>query len=226
MSSSVNRGFQKHEVEDYERRRYRGLDQRLVDRREQRIVRVLLQKARDEAIRGGPGRVLDAPCGYGRFSALIQSLGFTLVSSDLSFHMVDRARVRDGERPASQGVVADLKTALPFKSASFEILLSMRFFHHVHESHERVAILREFGRVCAGRVVLSYYELNRLHRLQRKIRSVFKRSKTRIKMVPRTEFRREIEAAGFRMARTIPLLRGIHAQKIVLIEKTEAKSEK
>jgi SAM-dependent methyltransferase len=219
MSSSVDRGFQQHEVEDYERRRYRGLDQRFVDRREQRVVRRLLRATPDGETCGGPALALDAPCGYGRFSALIQSVGFGLVSSDLSFHMVSRARVRDEERPPSPGVVADMKRGLPFKPSSFELVLSMRFFHHVHESRERVEILRELGRVSSRRVVLSYYELNRLHRLQRKIRRWLKKGKTRIMMVPKAKFRQELEDAGFRIVKKIPLLRGLHAQKIVLMEK-------
>ncbi len=219
MSSSGNRPFQKHEVEDYERRRYRGLDQRLVDAREQRIVRRFLETARGKGAGERADLVLDAPCGYGRFSSLVQDLGLRLVSSDLSFYMVDRARVRDGRHPRSDGVVADLKKGLPFKTASFAAVLSIRFFHHVHESQEREEILGEFARVSSRWAILSYYELNRLHRLQRKIRRGLKRSKTRIRMVTKAEFMQELEKAGFRVFKKLPLLWGIHAQKIVLLEK-------
>lgn len=219
MSSSANRPFQKHEVEDYERRRYRGLDQRLVDVRERRIVRRLLEEARKEGAGERPGLVLDAPCGYGRFSDLVQGLGFRLVSSDLSFHMVNRARVRDENHPPALGAVADLEKGLPFKSASFAVVLSMRFFHHLHESQDRANILGEFARVSSRWAVLSYYELNRLHRLQRKIRRGLKGSKTRIRMVRRAEFSRELEKAGFKVVRKSPLLWGVHAQKVMLLEK-------
>ena len=208
-----------YEVEDYERRRYRGLDQRLVDVRERRIVRRLLEEARKEGAGERPGFVLDAPCGYGRFSDLVQGLGFRLVSSDLSFHMVNRARVRDANHPPALGAVADLKKGLPFKSASFAVVLSMRFFHHLHESQDRANILREFARVSSRWAVLSYYELNRLHRLQRKIRRGLKGRTARIRMVKRAEFSRELEKAGFKVVRKSPLLWGVHAQKVMLLEK-------
>jgi SAM-dependent methyltransferase len=218
MSSSANIPFQKHEVEDYERRRYRGLDQRMVDAREQKIVRRLFDATRE--LNGDRAAfVLDAPCGYGRFSGLVQKLGFPLVSSDLSFHMVNRAGTRDRSRPASMGVMADLKQGLPFKPGVFKFALSMRFFHHVHEERERAKILEEFARVSSKWVILSYYESNPLHLLQRKIRRILKRSRTRIKMIPGDQFRKEVDAAGFRIIKKIPLFRGIHAQRIVLLER-------
>jgi SAM-dependent methyltransferase len=218
MSSSTNIPFQKHEVEDYERRRYRGLDQRIVDSREQRIVKRLFEIVLKR--NGGmAGLVLDAPCGYGRFSGLIQDLGLTPVSSDLSFHMVNRARTRDRLRSSMLGVVSDLKRGLPFAPETFRLVLSMRFFHHLHEENDRANILGEFARVSSRWVILSYYELNSFHLLQRKIRRALKRSKTRIKMVPGDEFQREIKMAGLRTIEKIPLLRGIHAQHILLLEK-------
>jgi hypothetical protein len=142
-----------------------------------------------------------------------------LVSSDLSFHMVNRAGTRDRSRPASLGVVADLKQGLPFKPGAFKFALSMRFFHHVHEGSERAKILREFARVSSKWIILSYYESNLLHLLQRKIRRSLKRTKTRIKMIPGGQFQKEVDAAGFRIVKKIPLFRGIHAQRIVLLER-------
>lgn len=40
----LNFTFQKHQVDEYERKRYRGLDQRLVDAREKQILRKLLKR--------------------------------------------------------------------------------------------------------------------------------------------------------------------------------------
>ncbi|HEX9902326.1 MAG TPA: hypothetical protein VGB72_05645, partial [Acidobacteriota bacterium] len=69
MSSSTSLPFTEPEVADYEQRRYRGLDQRLVHSRETRILKSLLCRVVAGPLR--PNRVLDAPCGYGRFSALL-----------------------------------------------------------------------------------------------------------------------------------------------------------
>lgn len=208
--------FEKHEVEEYERKRYRGIDQRLVHGREKRLLRKMLHK-----IGGGPLLVLDVPCGYGRFSNVFLDKDFSLVSSDLSFHMVKRSREKSGQ-PRSffhSGVVADAKQGLPFKKGAFSLLLSMRFFHHIHEKEERESIFKEFSRATSSWVILSYYQKNLLHILQRKLRRRIKKSKTRIKMIRRKEFYKEVEGAGLRVVKISPLLRGIHAYHLALLRK-------
>jgi len=207
--------FQEHEVDEYERKRYRGLDQRLVHKREKKILRKILQKVGD-----GSMLVLDVPCGYGRFSDMILKKDLSLVSSDISFYMVKRTREKSSHPAYPLAVVADVKKALPFKQGVFGILFSIRFFHHVHRKHEREAILREFSRVTSRWTVLSYYQMNFLHFLQRKLRRKIKRSKTRIKMIPRKDFESEVKCAGYNIVRIYPLFRGIHSQHIVLLRKS------
>jgi SAM-dependent methyltransferase len=214
-----NPPFEKHEVEEYERRRYRGQDQRLVDRRERRILGKILQE-----MGGAYRRVLDLPCGYGRFSRLLLDKGFSLVSSDLSFHMVKRAREKSGESRLHSAVAADAKQGLPFKNGAFSVLLCARFFHHLHEKREREYILSEFSRVCSDWLVLSYYQRNWLHSLQRKLRRRLKKSKTMIKMISRKEFYEEVRAADFNVVRVSPLFRGIHSQHVALLKKKKGVS--
>ena len=210
----MNTPFKKHEVEKYERRRYRGIDQRLVHGREMRILRRILHKI-------GPSSlpVLDIPCGYGRFSKLLQERGFSLISSDLSFPMVKRAIKKHEEPGGILGIVVDAKKGLPFKRDVFFLLLSMRFFHHVHEKDEREVILKKFFRVTSDWVILSYYQKNLLHILQRKLRRRVMRKKTRIKMVSRREFHEEIRGAGLRVVKVFPVFRGMHAHHIALLKK-------
>ncbi len=206
--------FKKHEVEDYERKRYRGLDQRLVHGRERRILRRILHKV-------GPSSfpVLDIPCGYGRFSRQLKARGYSLVSGDLSFHMVKRAKEKHDQTGGVLGVVVDAKKGLPFKRDVFFLLLSMRFFHHVHEKKEREAILKKFFHVSSDWVVLSYYQKNLLHILQRRLRRRIKRSRTRIKMVSRKEFHEEIRGAGLKVVKVFPVFRGMHSHHIALLKK-------
>ncbi len=116
-------------------------------------------------------------------------------------------------------VVADAKKGLPFKNAKFDLILSMRFFHHVHLSEERCAILKEFTRVSAEWVILSFYKMNWLHSVQRKLRRMIKKSKTQIKMIPGKTFRQEARSAGLRIVKVYPLLKGIHGQHIALLRK-------
>ncbi|MEA3421230.1 MAG: class I SAM-dependent methyltransferase [Acidobacteriota bacterium] len=211
-----NTTFKKHEVEDYERKRYRGIDQKIVHAREQKILEKILRTAGKDAI-----RVLDLPCGYGRFSSLMLKKGFSLVSSDLSFYMVKRAEEHSRlyNLASVSGVVADAKHGLPFKQEVFNIILSMRFFHHLHEKKNRKFILKEFFYVSSKYVILSYYQMNFLHILQRKFRKKLKKSKTQIKMISRKEFQEEVEDAGFSIIKIFPLFRGIHSHHIAFLEK-------
>ncbi len=215
-SSSSPAAFKEHEVKEYERKRYRGVDQRLVHRKETHILERILERIAPES-----GNALDVPCGYGRFSDLFRKRGWGLVSCDYSFSMVKRAR-ESRERSKlikDWGVVADAKQGLPFKEETFPILLCMRFWHHVHDPAERKAILGFFSRVTSGWVILSYYQVNALHRFQRRFRRKLKKSPTRIKMISRAEFYDEVQGAGFECTGVVPLFRGIHAQHVALLKK-------
>lgn len=215
MSTSKTRPFRRDEVADYERRRYRGLDQKIVHNREQRILdRVFVRIASS-----GKFPVLDAPCGYGRFSAFLLGRSSFLASCDLSLAMVERAAARRSAAARPSGVVADLKQGLPFAPAAFAVVFSLRFFHHLHEAVDRRVVLAEFHRVSRGWAVVSFYRLNPLHRFQRWVRRRLKHSRTRIKMITREEFESEAQQAGWKVAGVFPLLRGIHGQHIALLKK-------
>lgn len=221
MSSSVKGTFRDDEVADYERRRYRGLDQRLVDRRERTILSQMLASVAASAPgpAAGPLLSLDAPCGYGRFSRLLAGAGFVPVSSDLSPAMVRRARAKEIKSINPIGTVCDLTAGLPFRSGVFRLVFSLRFFHHLHRSEDRRRVLEEFARVSEGWVLLSYYQANALHLVQRRLRRLVRRSRTRIKMIGRKEFASEARAAGLEIIRVVPLFRGLHAQHIALLRK-------
>ncbi len=219
MSSSARRPFLDHEVADYERRRYRGLDQRLVHGREVKILRRALRVIRDAEPETASGWALDAPCGYGRFTGLLIEAGYRPVNCDLSQAMVKRARARDSISPNAMGIVGNVTRGLPVRPGVFPLVFSMRFFHHLHQPEERKAALHEFAGASAAWLILSFYQANPLHLAQRALRRRVKKSRTRIKMISADEFREEALEAGFRVLRIFPLFRGIHAQHIALLKK-------
>jgi SAM-dependent methyltransferase len=214
--------FQEDEVADYERRRYRGLDQRLVHGREVKILGRALRLIKA----GEPDKpsmlALDAPCGYGRFSGLLIETGYRPVSCDLSLAMVKRARAKDTVSPIPIGIVGNVTRGLPVRAGVFPLIFSLRFFHHLHQPQERQSALGEFARASSAWLILSFYQANPLHRAQRALRRRIKRSRTRIKMITTREFREEAAAAGFQVVRIFPLFRGIHAQHIALLKKTRS----
>ena len=118
---------------------------------------------------------------------------------------------------ASAGVVADLTKGLPFRAGAFHTVLCMRLFHHLHDAGARAAALSELRRAASAAVILSYYRRNRLHVLQRKLRRALRGKAYEIKMAPGGEFETEAAAAGFEVERTVPLFRGLHAQRVALL---------
>jgi SAM-dependent methyltransferase len=231
---SFSSKFTRAGVRDYESRRYRGLDQRIVHAREMKLIRKMLAFAAEGSDSRGPGsgrRALDLPCGYGRFTPTLRELGYDVISADLSFEMARRAAENaaafgenSGGAPAGAGTwfpaVAANAGRLPFRPGVFDLIFSIRFFHHVHQPDERARILREFRRTSAGYVLVSFYRMNGLHVLQRRIRRWFGKSRTNIKMVEPGIFEKTAEAAGFETIRVRPLFRGLHAYHLALLKKT------
>lgn len=211
--------FADDEVADYERRRYRGWDQRLVHRREEKILRTILRMIDSEPAGPAASVVLDAPCGYGRFSALLLERPVRLVDADLSFAMVKRSVDREDISSVPMGIVCDMTQGLPFRRGAFRFILSMRLFHHLHREEDRRKALLEFAHAAGGWLILSFYRANALHRLQRALRRALKKSKTRIRMSSGRAFRQEAGRAGFEVVRVFPLFRGIHAHHIALLRK-------
>lgn len=220
MSTSAKRFFTAPEVADYERRRYRGIDQKLVHVREKRILRDLLRAARPLR----PDRILDMPCGYGRFAELLEGTGARRVSSDYSPAMVARALRRTGSPEKRLGAAADAKRGLPFHDGAFGLVFSIRFFHHLRERDHRRAVLSELARVAEEWAVVSYYRLNPFHRCQRVLRRAVKRSRRNINMIAASEFREDALRAGFRVITEKGLFPGLHAQCFVLLRKARIRT--
>lgn len=102
-------------------------------------------------------RVLDAGCGNGRHSVLIQETGHRLVGMDLSRKLVAIARTKVDS--ATPGWIEGAIEKLPFKDASFDAVTAIAVLHHVRGQRQRVAVLRELARVVrpGGRILLSVW---------------------------------------------------------------------
>jgi SAM-dependent methyltransferase len=210
--------FKDHEVLDYEKKRYRGFDQKIVNWRERRIIKKLLKETKGEA-----EKVLDLPCGYGRFSQLLTEKVPCLISGDRSFAMVKRALDNRSvsDMTSKPGAVCDAVEGLPFKTGVFDGIFSMRFFHHLHSRNSRIRVLKEFLRTSSDWVIISFYSLNPVHKLQRRMRKATGKSRTNINMMSQKDFVLEAKEAGLYVKKISPLFKGLHSQHIALLGKTE-----
>lgn len=203
-------------VGEYARKRYRGFFQRLVDRREQRLLQRLLTERFGERIQ----HVVDIPCGYGRFHELLKEFGCRITSLDRNPHMVARTRHAAQQATDDRVAEADVLKALPPVADDADLAFCIRLMQHLHgDDHHGTALRNLRGR---GRTVLvSYYDRGCLHAWTKRLVSLLRGRPVRVRMVPRRRFEADAARAGLRIRRRVRLLPLIHAQTFVLLEPVE-----
>jgi SAM-dependent methyltransferase len=202
MQRSYGPVASEHEVREYERRRYRWLDQRLMSQLEWRTVAGLLARV---SVSGAT--VLDVPCGYGRFAGRLAERGGRVLLADVSVHMV--ARARQGFSPAVPGAGVDV-LALPFADASVDGALVMRLLHHLTDPERRQA-LGELARVIRSWAILSAYTGAPLHRLLRRVQG------RPPKETSLSTLGAELRSAGLEVVTSGAVIPFLHAQRIFLV---------
>jgi SAM-dependent methyltransferase len=199
----------------YLRHRFGG-SQRIVRWREERMVAALLAR-----LEGSLSCVLDAPCGHGRFTAQLRAATRGLLVSADSDPRHLRA-LRSAESPAylPDLVELDLRSPLPFGDRTFDLVFTVRFLHHVREQAWRERLLEDLVRVSRRYVLVSYYEAGSLHSLQKALQHALKPKRgRRLAMVRRSELLRSFDAMGCRVVSDSAILPGLHAHRLVLLER-------
>jgi ubiquinone/menaquinone biosynthesis C-methylase UbiE len=182
---------------EYDARRFATPLQRLKHRRDVALVLALLSEV-------GARTVLDLPCGTGRLLPALARAGFRVVGADVALEML-----RAGREARSMGaplVQADA-TRLPFGSASFDAVVSVRFLFHLTRE-ERRAVLVEMRRVTKDGVVVGEVRTrwNAKH-LGRWLRSRVGLARRYRPSEGRAELARELAAAGLELVALRPVSR-------------------
>lgn len=153
VSLEFSKKYDREHAQQYLHKHSDGLARRLSDRRDQQLARKALKLA------GEPGRVLDLPCGAGRFLAtLAEHPKRTVVAADYSADMLEMAK--SVQPDALQGRLEFLQTsafAIDVADNSVDSIFCMRLLHHVQHAADRVAMLREFHRVSRDTVIVSLW---------------------------------------------------------------------
>jgi len=205
--------YQSSEVAaDYDEHRFR------TPKRQRRNARkwAAIQKAL--ALANGVKTVVDLPCGTGRFTGHLARAGYEVVGSDISAEMMGQAAKLPSVQHANiRGYVRADAENLPFRSKSTDCLMSIRFLFHV-DPETRRRMLREFGRVSRRWVIADYrhkysfrYGVWKLSRALGLTRRPFERVSVK-------SMTAEFEDAGLRVARIIPVRRGLSDKWVVLAE--------
>ena len=182
----------------YEPRRFAARFARLKHRRDVALVLALLREV------PGVEQVLDLPCGTGRILPALARAGYRAVGADVALEMMRAgAKLRETAAPLVQ---ADA-LALPFPSASFDAVVSLRFLFHLDED-ERRRCLAEMGRVAGGGVVIGEvrYRATFKH-LGRWLRSRVGLARRYRPSAGSGAIARELAAAGLELVRLRPVSR-------------------
>jgi SAM-dependent methyltransferase len=142
------------------------------------------------------GPVLDAPCGAGRLTELLESRGGRVLSLDISLSMTAAAR------SASAGAAVGELERLPLRDKSVEGALCFRFLHHVPTSEQRVKILRELARISRRFVVVSFFHPCSAHHLGRTLSRALRGAKVDRYAVTKSRLAREAASVGLRIDAT------------------------
>ncbi|KAA3624623.1 MAG: class I SAM-dependent methyltransferase [Proteobacteria bacterium] len=197
----------------YLSRRYGG-SQSIMNRRERRMVAELL------AVTGQPSRVLDLPCGHGRFTPQLRAATRDVVvcgdHNPKNISALLAAEDKDGT--PLQTLEIDLFERLPFDNDSFDLVFNFRFFHHIFDDALRRHVILELSRVSRRFLIVSYYDDVWLHKTQKKLWR-HRKHRRELPMVPRGQMHHEFAQANCRVISDRAVMPVVHAHRIALLEK-------
>jgi ubiquinone/menaquinone biosynthesis C-methylase UbiE len=139
--------------EHYFKKHQDGLSRRLSHWRDVELARKALRLA------GDPLKVLDLPCGAGRFwPMLLENPERKVIGADNSADMVAVARAATPLALLQR--IETLQTsafAIDLLDQSVDSVFCMRLLHHIEQPEHRLAMLREFKRVTRDTVIVSLW---------------------------------------------------------------------
>ncbi|HEY0907157.1 MAG TPA: class I SAM-dependent methyltransferase [Methylophilus sp.] len=139
--------------EQYYHKHRRNWEARLSHARDVQMARKALKLV------GEPKHVLDLPCGAGRFwPVLMENPQRTLIAADNSADML--AVATKYSAPEHTARVTTLQTsafAIDLPDSAVDSIFCMRLMHHIGDSANRLAMLKEFHRVSKDSVILSLW---------------------------------------------------------------------
>ena len=198
QKASIHLSFSDKYTDDHSQQYFQKHHRKkLSDRLEHRMAERAL------ALSGNPASVLDLPCGTGRFwDLLAREPQRELLAADYSEAMLEvAARVRDPAVVRRFRLLQCSAFEITLPDQSVDCVFSIRLMHHVGESNNRIAMLKEFRRVTRDTVVLSLwvdgnYKAWRRRKLEAKRRHDGEKSDNRF-IVPSAQFEQECRDAGF-----------------------------
>jgi ubiquinone/menaquinone biosynthesis C-methylase UbiE len=168
-----------------------------------------------------PEHILDVPCGTGRATAVALEHAAAVVGADVSAAMIAEAQRRLPPTPQLRFEEADI-AALPFADDSFDCVTCIRLMMHLDQA-ERVAALRELGRVARYGVVVEYGCMTGWLQLRRQLKTCVHRLRGRtpryVRAVAWSEIASDLDAAGMTLRARVYTARGLSESVMLVAER-------
>ena len=142
------------------------------------------------------GRVLNMPCGAGRFGELLRERGFTVFGCDISVPMLEQTR-----RQWPWSLAAGSAFSLPYRSGSFDGVFIMRLLHHLSDAQQRGLLYREAARVSRDWVLITYADYHTPKNWIRETRVKWLKDRRPKITLTREQLQTEAAACGLRLVR-------------------------
>jgi ubiquinone/menaquinone biosynthesis C-methylase UbiE len=148
-------------------------------------------------------KMLDIPCGTGRFTPDLARQGYHMIGADISVPMMQQAKKLGCEETLYGYVQADAEN-LPFPDNSLDCVLSIRFMHHI-DPGTRIRILRDMARVSCRWMIIDYRHRYSFRYRMRAVKLRFGLTKRVLPRVSREELDHEFRSAGIELVKVIPV---------------------
>lgn len=148
--NEIQKGWQDETVaESYDEKRFTTWSGKLSDWLDKLAIRKALGNT------GLDAPILDLPCGTGRILQDMYQHGYhSLTGADISDQMLDVAKHKMSGKAGLRFAITDA-TSTGFPANTFKAITSIRFMGHL-PCDTRVAVLREFGNICSGNIIVEY----------------------------------------------------------------------
>ncbi len=120
------------------------------------------------------GSIFDLACGNGRHLPSLMADNTQVYAGDISDAMLRVACSHLGNAPEATRLIRLDAEKLPFPDHTFDVVLSIRFFHHLPTQSLRASILSEAFRVSRRAVIITYKAFFSWEHLMRRVKSLLR----------------------------------------------------
>jgi ubiquinone/menaquinone biosynthesis C-methylase UbiE len=198
-------------AESYDSGRFDNLKGRVYRWREERAIELALGGLQPYS------KILDAACGTGRITALLQRMQFETTGCDVSLAMMAVARRRMTSLGFQVPLVESSVEHLPYQNTSFDAATCIGLLMHL-DAEARVRTLRELARCSRDRLVVQYVCADAFQRVS--ARMTGRPPGLAQYPVSRAEMRADFERSGLTERATFWILRGVSSSLIVVLTKS------